>query len=271
MTYVLIECGSSARGDTNPDSDRDLVCIWKDSLPDLNCLKKEYGEIMVYSETTIQKMKTKGSLFIAHLDIDGKYVLGSREILQLLRDFKPDKKEIFKNSRNTKEFVKNINWYPDSKIGFLWLLDVLYVALRNFILCKNAMKNVYNFSFIGAIRMFGLKNEELNIMLLIREGKYAYRKGQISTPILLDIGTIETICTKILRTPISLKNGGNTEWKKITTTDYWSERLIERAILNGDYSDENFMRQLQSHNYNKISLSKSAKKILDLQQNNNKR
>ncbi|MBF6031367.1 nucleotidyltransferase domain-containing protein [Pseudomonas sp. P115] len=263
MSFVLIECGSSARGDFNPESDRDIVCIWNDPKPDFVMLRKEFGEIVFYSEQNIKKMKDKGSLFIAHLGVDGKYILGERTLMTMLRGFKPNNNSIQKNILETETFIRNIEWFPDSNKGLLWLSDVLYVSLRNYIFCKNALKTKYIFGYESALKAFGLAQDEIKLMLQLRNGKYAYRKGAKDSITNLTKETAEIACAKILKTQILFREGGITNWESMNKKSYWTERLVERAILNKEHFDCEFIENLKSHQYNKYAIKKKTIKIIE--------
>lgn len=90
MSYLIIECGSSARGDTNPSSDIDRVCIWE-TPPNFSSIEKEFGPVMFYSLETIKKMRAKGSLFLTHLDIDSIYISGNKHLMRFYKGYRPSK------------------------------------------------------------------------------------------------------------------------------------------------------------------------------------
>lgn len=268
MPYVIIQCGSSARGDANNNSDVDLVCIWSENQPDFKKITAEYGDIMFYSQETIRRMKEKGSLFLTHLDVDGIYVTGDRSLLDNFKNFRPKKHHLAKQLSHTKKFIQNIQWYPNNAIGKLWLCDVLYVSLRSCIYCKNAINKIYSFGYLGALSEHGLSEQDIKIMLDIREGKYLYRSQNLKKPLKneslnLNIDSIKYICQVITGYPLQLSPGGSTNWKKIKDTDYWSERLIERAILNGEYLDEKFLLNIRKHNYHKFEIKSEIAKIIE--------
>jgi len=272
VSFVLIECGSSARGDFNPESDRDIVCIWKESKPDFESLKKSFGDIAFYSEKTISKMKNKGSLFIAHLGVDGKHLLGDRTLLSIFKDFEPNTKATQKNIMETESFIKSIEWFPYTDRGALWLLDVLYVALRNYIFCKNSLDEIYIFGYEKALKAFGLAQIDIELMLKLRDGKYAYRKGTTLKNLTATRDIAELACKKILKSQVRFREGGSTKWDTLNKSSYWTERLIERAILNNEHADSEFIDILKSHQYNKQLLKSKTLKIVESHkknQNNN--
>lgn len=267
MSYLILECGSAARGDTNIHSDRDLVCIWSGSPPDYSILKEVHGEIMYYSLDTIKKMSKKGSLFLTHLDIDSKYLDGDQKIFSSFRGYRPKKEKIEESLINTSNVIKEIVWYPDTLVGKLWLYDVLYVSLRNFIYCKNALSDIYSFGYEDAIEKLHITQNDSDKMLLLREGKYSYRRNDIKNIENISIKDIENVCQAILGKTVKFLNGGNTNWKQMYRKDYWAERFIERAILNGEYNDSSFLDKIRFHNYNKYCIKSDVARIIDFKTN----
>ncbi|MBU9841911.1 hypothetical protein J1780_18350 [Rahnella aceris] len=267
MSYLILECGSAARGDTNTNSDRDLVCIWSGNPPNYSAFKEAYGEVMFYSLHSIKKMSAKGSLFLTHLDIDSKYIDGDKKLFNLFTGYRPLKEHVRGSLLNTVNFIKEICWYPDILIGKLWLCDVLYVSLRNCIYCKNALNNHYLFGYENAIEKLQLTQNNFSRMLLLREGKYSYRCGDVKEKANLSINDIEEVCREILGESVKFITGGVTNWESLQRKDYWDERLIERAILNGEYNDVAFLDEIKLHNYNKHLIKSHVAKIIELKSN----
>lgn len=268
MSFAIIQCGSSARGDTNINSDIDIICIWSDAKPDYKKLMIVYGDVMFYSFETIKRMKSKGSLFLTHLDIDGILLEGDPSLLETFRGFRPTAHQLKKQLRQTAEFVSHIDWYPDSPLGRLWLCDVLYVSLRTCLYLKNALSNKYVFGFLEAMHTQKIAKDLINIMLDLREAKYIYRKfGQIKNDeypfFKFDISEIEIAGTLVLGAPLRLHPKGSTSWTKITTIDYWTERLIERAIINQECRSDQFLENMKRHNYNKFILKADIVQIIE--------
>ncbi|WP_455851705.1 hypothetical protein [Pantoea endophytica] len=267
MSYVVLECGSAARGDSNKNSDRDIVCIWNGKAPNYTRITEEHGETIFYSIESIDKMREKGSLFLTHLDIDSKYITGDVKLTNSFSGYRPPKALVKSNLLDTVCFIKSIGWYPDTMLGHFWLCDVLYVSLRNFLFCQNALNDNYLFGYKNALRNFNLSARETSIMLLLRNAKYLFRNGGISDIYAPDIEDIEIACRKILGQPVFFKSGGATHWDGKWRRDYWGERLIERAIINDEHSDNAFLKRLRKHNYNRFILQFNLGRILKEKQN----
>ncbi len=263
MTYLVMECGSSARGDTNSNSDRDVVCIWRDVFPDLNAINSAYGQVMFYSVSALHRMKQKGSLFLVHLDIDGVWLEGDISLLDEIRGFRPEPDLVGQTQQGAISFVREIAWHPPSQEGFLWLLDSLYVALRNCIYSANAIRGHYAFGLLEALQVFGLPQADIEVMLLVREGKYSYRRSCASVDKLPPLKDVERVCQEIIHHEVNFAYGGVTDWHRAWKFDYWDERLIERAILNNEHQSSEFMKKMRHHNYFKNSLKKDMACIVD--------
>lgn len=263
MSHVIIECGSAARGDTNRNSDLDLVCIWSGKPPNYLTVGEKHEDIMFYSVETIKRMREKGSLFLTHLDVDSIYIEGDKDLLKLFKGYRPPKRLLEKLFQDTRNFILEIKWHPHDLLGLLWLCDVLYVSLRNCIYCKNAFSDRYVFGYTDALKELGLSSSETSIMLDLREGKYIYRRGSFEE-INFNIRNIEYTCETILNCPVSFVVGGTTDWSRNWRMDYWDERLIERAILNKEHNDDEFLKKIRRHNYNKFSLRSDMKRIVEM-------
>src|SRR5690349_15181582 len=105
-----MECGSSARGDTNSNSDRDIVCIWRDEFPHLESINTAYGQVMFYSASAIHRMRQKGSLFLVHLDIDGVWLEGDTSLLDEIRGFRPYPDLVKQTQQAAISFIREIAW-----------------------------------------------------------------------------------------------------------------------------------------------------------------
>jgi hypothetical protein len=207
-------------------------------------------------------MKKKGSLFLTHLDVDAVYIEGDKDLIKEFKGYRPRKSLIRKTLQETENFIKSIGWYPNSDIGRLWLCDVLYVSLRNCIYCKNALSGFYEFGYENALDLLSLPVKTRAAMLCLREGKYLYRKSVLDRSINIPSELFAECGGAILNQSVKFTAGGRTTWNSKWRRDYWGERLIERAILNGEYYDANFLEKIKNHNYNKIKLKRDVSNII---------
>ncbi|MCJ8315260.1 MAG: hypothetical protein MJK11_20095 [Pseudomonadales bacterium] len=270
MSYLILQCGSVARGDSNSQSDIDFICIHEGSGIPICGLKKKYEDITFYSVETLLRMKCKGALFITHLDLDGQILDGDVQLRSVVSGFRPAKFHLQESIKASSRFLENLYWYPDSDFGKLWLFDVLYVFLRNIIYCHNALNHDYKFGFVDAIRAFGLNQEQEAILLQVREGKYLFRHdlGQQEPihPPYVEMNNLERLVGLICGLPVILKNGGVTEWNGVWRQGYCGERMFERAIINREVPDNGFRELLKNHNYNRRSFTSEIKQRIAVAQ-----
>lgn len=267
MSFSIIQCGSTARGDTNANSDVDLICIWSGNSPDFTRLSQEYGGLTFYSVESIRRMRSKGSLFLTHLDVDGIFIDGDKSLLEEFSGFRPSARQVHKLYKYTARIVAGLEWFPDSASGELWLCDVLYVALRTCVYCKNAAAGTYTFGYLDALKACRLTSNQIELMLLLREGKYRYRRSYESlaaTKFCFDSAEAQQVCFAVLSEVVEVVRGGQTDWAKLSRRDYWGERLVERAIINKEHMDDEFMEKIKRHNYNKNSIKVDISRIIDM-------
>jgi len=261
MPYSIIKCGSAARGDANECSDEDYVCLHDNRDIPIKILKIKYPGISFLSSESIRRMKEKGSLFLVHLDVDGYVVEGDLGLLSAISNFRPKQPDLEKSIIASIDFIRGINWFPASRDGELWLLDILYVSLRNIIYCRNALRSVYLFGLLEAMNSYGLSQSDQELFLKIRQGKYAFRSGRrVKYKIdIEDPEILSTFTTKICKVPTIFSRGGFTDWDRDWKYDYWEERLIERAIINNEIKDDGFRDRLKDHSYHRRTISKEVK------------
>lgn len=264
MSYAIIKCGSAARGDTNECSDVDYVCIHDGHNVSIKSLKLQYPGISFLSLESIRRMKLKGALFLVHLEVDGCFVEGDPILLSAISGFRPRRDDLEKSIETSVKFIQGIEWFPDSYTGELWLLDTLFVSLRNIIYCKNALKSVYCFGLLDAVEAYGMNDHEQEVIFRIRQGKYAFRSSSTQEKItkMISLEHLSKIASKISNSPVAFARGGATDWDREWAYDYWEERLIERAIINQEVEDNGFRARLTDHNYNRRKLSEDVKRYV---------
>lgn len=264
MSHAIIKCGSAARGDTNECSDVDYVCIHDGNDVAIKSLKLQYSGISFLSLESIRRMKLKGALFLVHLDVDGCVVEGDRDLLSAISGFRPHQSDLERSIETSVKFINGIKWFPNSYTGELWLLDALYVSLRNIVYCRNALKSVYCFGLLDAMNAYGLNDHEQEVVFGIRQGKYAFRASPTKDNIvkMISLEHLSEIVRKLSDFPVAFIRGGATDWDREWEYDYWEERLIERAIINQEIEDNGFRARLADHNYNRRKLSEDVKRYV---------
>jgi|TARA_R110000851_G_scaffold90656_1_gene198025 hypothetical protein len=254
MNFIVLKCGSVARGDANELSDIDFVCLHENRDVPFQLLSRTYPGISFYSRSSIERMRSRGALFLTHIDVDGCPVEGDQRILDWVKGFRPPRESVLQAAFETKRIIGEIGWLPNSMEGRLWLCDILFVALRNFLYCTNASNNIYRFGLESAISAFHLPDHYAKIFLELRQGKYRYRlcpnaeaPGVKANIHLLAAELAEQVTGQAM--PILL--GGETDWSADWRMDYWGERFLERAIINDEIADDGYRAMLGEHNYHR--------------------
>lgn len=258
MNFLILKCGSAARGDDNELSDIDFVCLHEDGDIPFKLLARSYPGVSFYSRSSVERMKSQGALFLTHIDVDGCPVEGERRILDWIKGFRPPRASALKAASETKKFIGEIGWLPNSMEGRLWLCDTLFVALRNFLYCMNASNGAYHFGLKSAVSAFGLPDRYVKILFEVRQGKYRYRSS--SNAEVPDVkGDLHLLAAKLAEKvtgqAMHISLGGETDWNADWRIDYWGERLIERAIINNEIADDGYRAMLGERNYNRRVLA----------------
>ena len=147
--------GSAARGQVDKLSDRDYLIVDDDvtllheRTAELNA---EGWSVASYTFAKLQTLHRKGALFVQHLKDESRIVCDSEGRLRnLLETFSPKKSYADEISANAR-LAWLIHTRPNTARGHLWACDVLYVALRNFGILRQAERGSFVFSYDGVIR-----------------------------------------------------------------------------------------------------------------------
>ncbi|WP_280565049.1 nucleotidyltransferase domain-containing protein [Chromohalobacter sp. 48-RD10] len=271
MNFLVLKCGSAARGDANELSDIDFVCLHEDGSIPFQWLARTYPGVSFYSRSGIERMRSRGALFLTHIDVDGYPVEGEKRILDWIKAFRPPRESVLQSASETKKFIREIGWLPNSMEGRLWLCDILFVALRNFLYCANASNGIYRFGLESAISAFGLPDRYLKIFLKLRKGKYKYRSfPNVEAPAVKDnIHLLAAeLAEQVTGQAVTISLGGQTDWSADWRLDYWGERLLERAIINDEMPDDGYRAMLGEHNYYRRVLAKEVLSRVKVAQQN---
>jgi len=179
--------GSSARGDADLISDRDILIV-DDDLSVLrrraNELKDSGWSVAPYTFRKLEALSRIGALFVQHLKLESDIQVDrAGRLAEVFASFSPKasyQSEISENAR----LAELVATHPDTPKGCLWAADVLYVAVRNFGILSLAEKNVFKFSYsevvdalvdAGFIKGKLIRSELLHLRLL----KSLYRSGEV--------------------------------------------------------------------------------------------
>ena len=108
---VVMLFGSTARKDDDYNSDIDIFVLVNDNLSELekehvinnviNLISKKNINVSLYTKEIFTKMLKDGSMFLWHLNLEGKYIFNRSE------------ENIFKDLNEFRAYEKNFNLYQD--------------------------------------------------------------------------------------------------------------------------------------------------------------
>lgn len=252
--YSVAIYGSSTRENFDKYSDKDILIV-ADCYKELKTLKIEYENqgfsVSTYTYSKLKFMSENGSLFIDHLVKESKTLIDFDQKFNLILENHNSKKPSAKEFQDNKNYFKILKFVPNSKKGFGWFCDCLYIGFRNYLILKSAEKGNFNFSYLTLLEE--LKNENLitanetEILRELRVVKRNYReklndelpsKGYI-------IKIVEILCRLDLiknikiSTKIEFQDFVEISMKNNELGHYQKMRLIEMYYyLNGNENKE---------------------------------
>lgn len=142
--------GSSARGDGDRLSDRDILIV-DDDLEVLRARSRELAaegwSVASYTFAKLNALTKNGALFIQHLKQECQIIADRRGALaEILSDYRPKPCYRIELEANAK-LAQLMSTVPLVPRGELWAADVLYVTVRNFGVLWLAGTQRYVFAF----------------------------------------------------------------------------------------------------------------------------
>jgi predicted nucleotidyltransferase len=184
--YSIAIYGSSTRENFDKYSDKDILIV-AESYKNIKTLKLEYENqgfsVSAYTYSKLNFMSLSGSLFIDHLVKESKILIDYDQKFDLILKNHISKKPSFKEFQDNKNYFKILEFVPNSKKGFGWFCDCLYIGFRNYLILNSAEKNNFNFSYLNLLEE--LKNDslinenEVEILRELRVIKRNYREKVI--------------------------------------------------------------------------------------------
>lgn len=147
--------GSSARGDSDALSDRDILIV-DDDVEVLRTRGTQLSalgwSVASYTFRKLETMSVKGALFVQHLALEAEVERDRDDRLQgILASFSP-KTEYGPELAANAQLAELASFYPAGCRGELWAADVLYVAVRNFGVLWLAERGIYRFAYDAILR-----------------------------------------------------------------------------------------------------------------------
>lgn len=166
----LLLYGSVSRGDSNQYSDIDLLTVSKGQS-----VKKIINNvnISIYNYQKIKEMAESGSLFVYHLNKEGKILLDDNEILhEILFGYFKLKKDYNQEIQFAYNLINSINSYYSETMNYKYTNSKICWCLRTFYAGLGANQNIPIFSIKKSVEQFGKKAKKY----LLIKNKDNYQK-----------------------------------------------------------------------------------------------
>ena len=156
----------------------------------------EGWSVATYSPRRFESMCNSGSLFVRHLQAEGRIVSDAHGwLFQKLRNFRP-KKNYRTEASGSVMLAKPIERFPsDLELGTnLLAADLAFVAVRNFGICHLASTGRISFDYAEIVhqlvREFGLDARARRLLQDLRHAKARFRQSASSCNINGDVGAL---------------------------------------------------------------------------------
>lgn len=252
--YSVAIYGSSTRENFDKYSDKDILIV-AEYYKELKLLKKEYEKqgfsVSTYTYSKLKFMSENGSLFIDHLVKESKILIDYKQNLNTILKNHISRKPSLKDFKDNKNYFKILEFVPNSKKGFGWFCDCLYIGFRNYLILKSAEKDNFNFSYLTLLEE--LKNEniitedEIDILCELRVVKRNYREKvndelpceNFVVKIVKILNRLDLIKEVKISNELDFKNFVKTSIKTDIFGHYQKMRLIEMYYyINGTENKE---------------------------------
>ena len=180
----IIKYGSVIRGNSDKYSDKDVLIV-ADNFDELNSLNNYYSSkgwsTSLYTYSKLEYLAKKGFLFVKHLINEGEIIKDDNGFLNdILQQFE-EKLDYNHEIKKSSEFINYLNIIPNTIESYFWLCDNIYIALRNSLIYKSALKNEFLFSYVDLIKSLlnakAITENEYDTLLQLRVVKSCYRNN----------------------------------------------------------------------------------------------
>lgn len=201
MTYQVSIAlfGSTARGDTDELSDRDILVVYEQDRPEVSELEDKFGfnaEFSFYTRTQLETLAKTGSLFIAHLKLEAILLVDDDEWLRRCVDsFVPKKSYLddAKNSTNVLDILERFN-LCDEVSSFSSIADIAYITFRNHMIFQAANRGEYIFAYRDlvdfALEANHVTSNPRRFFDAIRLGRHYYQLHQFVSEVDISVADI---------------------------------------------------------------------------------
>lgn len=184
MAHSIIKYGSYIRGNSDKYSDKDILIV-ADNFEELKTLNSYYSNkgwsTSLYTYDKIEYLAKNGYLFVKHLINEGEIIKDNNGILyDILQKFE-EKLDYTLEIKKSSEFINYLNIIPNIVESYFWLCDNVYIALRNSLIYKSALKKEFLFSYVDLIKCLlnekSITKSEFDTLMQLRVVKSCYRNN----------------------------------------------------------------------------------------------
>ncbi len=234
--YSIAEFGSNTMQENDIYSDSDLLVVCPANYR--KKLYKKYTDqgfsVTLLSQSQLEYMQKKNSLFIQHLKRDAKIIADNDSQLRRFLDgcaFRPpDDMEILR-CENTIKYIASL---PNTSRTSAWKADFLYCISRDYLVKKLARENILAFGFkdicSDSVARFSIGKNEFLELSKLRKAKAAYRNtfdcnldiGEVSYKWLVSLGNafcINVEVDKHMDFDFILDRSFNSTYEKLRTLE----------------------------------------------------
>jgi predicted nucleotidyltransferase len=236
--------GSTARGDADAQSDRDLLLV-ASGKEDLFCASEDYSKYgwscSLYLWAKLKSLCANGGYFLEHLRREGIIVHDKDDELAHALSTAREKTDYRREIESALSIFSAIEFVPSTHWGPSWALDVLMVAVRSYGYATLANNGIFIFNFNKMIDTLatieGLSSEEAAILKKLRKWKYKYRQKTASAS-WGDLVEVVRVADKLLHAGAVIKLREGEGFLENAVKNYREERgwyanarLLEAAII----------------------------------------
>ena len=176
--------GSAARYSTDGLSDRDILIVGNDPavLRRRSQLLKSHGwSVAAYSWSRLATLARIKGLFVQHLKLEALIIRDKNDRLRCLLDRFESAVDYSQEASETCEVIARSTSGIQTAEERFWAMDVLALTVRNLGILKLASTGRYNFDYHTVVREAfydrGLSDEDVEVLLKLRDAKFLYRAG----------------------------------------------------------------------------------------------
>ena len=197
--------GSAARGSGDDYSDRDVLIVSSDRRrrDRMTSAWRAHGwSVAAYTPSRLRKMANAKSLFVQHLKLEGIVTRDRGRWLRGLLDGAEPKDSYAADAAMSVELALPIERFEaEAPIrDRLATADMGYVAARNFGICHLADSGRLSFDYNRIVSRladdFDLDRRETDLLLSLRAGKTAYRRGAPCGGVVGSVGELRSVLSR---------------------------------------------------------------------------